>query len=404
VSLDLRTGTPVWRLRKPRLAPHRKLTRNISSEVVVIGGGISGALIAHKLTNLGMQVTIIDSRKIGTGSTSASTAILSYEADVNLGDLIKKIGKRSAVRAYQAGIEAIGDLQKTITNLDDPCDFRKRRSVYLASSAADVKMLQRECSVRRKNHFNCRMLSRAELGAKFSLQAPCAILNEDAAEVNPLKLTAALIRSAQKKGLRVFIHTTVKSYRRRGNKSILTTGTRHTIRACHVVFASGYETQQRLKQKTVRLVSSFAIASAPHMKFPGNYPHPVIWETARPYLYARTTVDGRIIVGGEDVDFVDEDARDKLLPQKTKTLELKAKKMFPAAKWKLAAAWTGTFAETNDGLPYIGPRKGFPGAQFALGYGGNGITFSAIAARIIPDLILGNKNSDAQIFRFGRKS
>jgi glycine/D-amino acid oxidase-like deaminating enzyme len=403
VSLDLRTGTPVWRIRKPRAAAYRKLVRNISSEVVVIGGGISGALIAHKLTELGMQVTIIDSRKTGAGSTSASTAILSYEADVNLGDLIKKIGKRSAVRAYQAGIDAIDALRKTIKKLDDRCDFKKRRSVYLASSTSDVKMLQRECKVRRKNGFDVRLLSKTDLARKFSLQADCAILNEDAAEVNPLKLTFALIRSAQKKDLRVFIHTTVKSYRRRRNESILTTDTHHTIRARHVVFATGYETQQRLKQKTVRLVSSYAIASAPRMKFPKNYPHPVIWETARPYLYARTTVDGRIIVGGEDVDFVNDDARDKLLPQKTKTLERKARKMFPTAKWKLATAWTGTFAETIDGLPYIGPRKGFPGAQFALGYGGNGITFSAIAASIIPDLILKKKNSDAPIFRFGRK-
>jgi len=96
MSPDLRTGKSVWSINKLRIARHKKLTKNIRSEVVVIGGGISGALIAHKLTNLGMQVTIIDSRKIGAGSTAASTAILSYEADVNLGDLIKKIGHRPA--------------------------------------------------------------------------------------------------------------------------------------------------------------------------------------------------------------------------------------------------------------------------------------------------------------------
>ena len=71
MSLDLRTGKPVWSINKPRIARHSKLKKNIRSEVVVIGGGISGALIAHKLTNLGMQVTIIDSRKIGAGSTAA---------------------------------------------------------------------------------------------------------------------------------------------------------------------------------------------------------------------------------------------------------------------------------------------------------------------------------------------
>jgi glycine/D-amino acid oxidase-like deaminating enzyme len=78
--------------------------------------------------------------------------------------------------------------------------------------------------------------------------------------------------------------------------------------------------------------------------------------------------------------------------------------MFPHISWKLAAAWTGTFAESNDGLPYIGPYIDFPGVQFALGYGGNGITCSAILSLIIPDLISGVKNRDAHLFRFGRKS
>jgi glycine/D-amino acid oxidase-like deaminating enzyme len=170
------------------------------------------------------------------------------------------------------------------------------------------------------------------------------------------------------------------------------------------VFATGYETQQFLKQKGVHLASSYAIASTAGTKFPKGREWPVIWESARPYLYVRSTVDGRVVAGGEDVDFVDAEKRDKLLARKTKTLERKLRKMFPHVSWKLASAWTGTFAESKDGLPYIGPHKDFPGAQFALGYGGNGITFATIASTIIPDLISGVKNSDSRLFRFGRKS
>ena len=176
----------------------------------------------------------------------------------------------------------------------------------MASNLKDVKLLERECKTRRKYNFNVTLLRKRQLARLFSLDAPCAILNEEAAEVNPLKLTLALVRCAQKKGLRVFIHTKVKTYRRQGRESVLTTDDNVQVRARHVVFATGYESQQFLKQKTVRLVSSYAIASVPGMKFPKGYELPVIWETARPYLYVRTTLDSRIIVGGEDVDFVDE--------------------------------------------------------------------------------------------------
>jgi len=171
MSFDLRTGKPVWMMGRPRLAKHKKLRKNIRSDVVVVGGGISGALMAYRLTNLGMQVTLIDSRTIGAGSTTASTAILSYEADVNLGELIEKIGRTPAVRAYRAGIEAIDLIGKMVKSLDDRCDFRRTQSLYLASSRKDVKLLERECAVRQKYKFRVRLLASEELSAKYGLNA-----------------------------------------------------------------------------------------------------------------------------------------------------------------------------------------------------------------------------------------
>jgi glycine/D-amino acid oxidase-like deaminating enzyme len=407
MSLNLRSGKPVWMMRKPRIERHPTVSENIRGEVVVIGGGISGALMAHRLVNLGMDVTLIDARKIGAGSTAASTAILSYEADVNLGELIKKIGKRDAVRAYQAGVEAIGEIGRLTKKLDDRCDFRKRRSLYLASSEEDVKLLQREFEVRRRNGFEVEMVGREELWERFGLNAEGAILNKVAAEVNPVKLTLALVRAGEKKGVRVFVHTFVHtrvvSYRREGEESILVTERGNEVRARHVVFATGYESQQFLRQKGVHLKSTYAIASRP-TRLEQKDEFPVIWETARPYLYVRATTDGRVIAGGEDVNFVNEEKRDKLLKKKARALEEKVRRLLPELRWRRATAWTGTFAETDDGLPFIGQHPEFPGAHFALGYGGNGITFSMMASGIVGDLLRGRKNRDAHIFRFGRSS
>jgi glycine/D-amino acid oxidase-like deaminating enzyme len=94
--------------------------------------------------------------------------------------------------------------------------------------------------------------------------------------------------------------------------------------------------------------------------------------------------------------------RDALISEKTRTLKKKFSRLFPDIKLEVAYAWAGTFGETNDGLAYIGVHPRFPRAYFALGYGGNGITFSVIAAEIIRDAILGRKNQDAHLFRFGR--
>jgi glycine/D-amino acid oxidase-like deaminating enzyme len=69
---------------------------------------------------------------------------------------------------------------------------------------------------------------------------------------------------------------------------------------------------------------------------------------------------------------------------------------------EVAYAWAGTFGETKDGLPYIGVHPRFPHVYFALCYGGNGITFSVIAAEILRDDFIRRTNRDARLFRFGR--
>ena len=143
---------------------------------------------------------------------------------------------------------------------------------------------------------------------------------------------------------------------------------KHRIRACAVVFATGYETQGFLKPKVARLVSTYALASEPARGLEGwGEDECVISEHAHPYLYLRTTPEGRVIVGGEDENFRDPDHRDRLLPRKTKALNKRFRALFPGIQLDVAFAWAGTFGETEDGLAYIGPHADWPNAYFALG-------------------------------------
>jgi glycine/D-amino acid oxidase-like deaminating enzyme len=127
-----------------------------------------------------------------------------------------------------------------------------------------------------------------------------------------------------------------------------------------------------------------------------------MWNTARPYFYLRTTSDHRIVFGGCDEPFADPARRDKKLGEKTRQLEKQFADLFPALAFRGEFAWTGTFAETRDGLPCIGSAYTGSRIFYALGYGGNGITFSQIAARILRDLCLEKSNLDAALFRFDR--
>lgn len=402
MAIDLHTGQPVWLLDEKEKFVHQTLKKDLDTEVVVIGGGIAGALISYTLINKGMKVVLLDSREIAAGSTSASTAILSYETDSHLEDLIKEVGKKSALRVFQAGIEAIDFIEKIVHELDEPCGFKRTDSIYFASTKADGEAIKKEYWLRKENGFDVHLLSKEELGSAFSFSAPCALLTPNAAEIDPVKFTRALIRASKKKGLTVYTNTKIAKYSPHKTTPVGITTEGHIVRAKHFVFATGYETQEFLHQKSVKLLSTYAIASEPVDHLPPSFKRSMFWESKRPYLYIRTTADDRIIVGGEDVDFKNEKKRDALLGSKAKILEKKFRKLFPEVPFKRAATWTGTFAESDDSLPYIGIHKDFPGAYFSLGYGGNGSTFAAMACRIISDLIAGEENSDAEIFSFER--
>ena len=128
----------------------------------------------------------------------------------------------------------------------------------------------------------------------------------------------------------------------------------------------------------------------------------LIWNTADPYLYLRTTKDNRILIGGRDEDFYSPGRRDALIQKKSKQLARDFTKLFPHISFAPEFSWSGTFGSTKDGLPYIGEYAKLPNSYFALGFGGNGITFSMIAAESIANSIRGKNNVDLKIFSFNR--
>jgi glycine/D-amino acid oxidase-like deaminating enzyme len=109
-----------------------------------------------------------------------------------------------------------------------------------------------------------------------------------------------------------------------------------------------------------------------------------------------------LLVGGDDDEFQNAARRDGRVESKARSLLREVLELLPHLALEVEFAWAGTFGETEDGLAYIGQSPELPHAYFALGFGGNGITFGAIAADILLDLIAGRPNADARIFRFGR--
>lgn len=401
--MDLKSGYPFWAIRNGLMRAFPQLEQSLRCDVLVIGGGISGALIADELGRHGHDVAVVEQRDIGWGSTAASTALLQYEIDTPMRELARRYGEEQAVLAYQACAEAIPGLQQVAARLRGT-DFQHRSSLYYASRRRDVAALIDEFELRRRHGFAVRWLDTARIQERYGFAAPGAIVSELAASVDPYRMTYRLLAELQRRGGQVYDRTCITALEPSARRVQARTQQGVTITCKHVVMAAGYASEAWLDQRVARNRSSYAFVTDPlPVAALGPLRATMVWETARPYLYLRSTADHRLLVGGED-DAVDIPARrDARVDRKARTLADKVAVLFPHLPLVPAFAWAGTFAETRDGLPFFGihPQWG-PRVQFALAYGGNGITYSMIGAGLIRAAIERRRHRLAALFSFQR--
>lgn len=397
----LRSGYPFWLIKNGLPNTYPKLDKDITTDVVIVGAGISGALMRYYLINAGIRCVTVDSRTIGLGSTCASTSLLQYEIDVPLSKLIGLVGKKNAERSYYLCKQAIEELGKIAEKLDFK-EFEFKKSLYYAAYKKDVPFLIKEYEARKQAGFDVEYLDEKAVEKIFHIAAPGAILSQHGAQTDAYAFTHKLLQFKNGNDAKVYDRTTVAKVIQRTDSVEIKTEPGFKITAKTIIYATGYEVTEMIEKPIVELKSTYAVISEqqPTNKF--WHENALLWNTANPYLYIRTTPDNRILIGGRDEDFYNPKKRDRLIEKKSRQLVGDFQKLFPEIEFKPEFSWTGTFGETKDGLPFIGKYKRMPNSYFALGFGGNGITFSLVAAQIITDLILGKPNADAAIFSFDR--
>lgn len=388
-------------MRSGYVTPYFKLDQDARCDVVVIGGGISGALAARALAVNGVDVIVVDRRHVGMGSTSASTALIQYDIDKTLHELIEIRGEKVAVRAYEMSLQALLDLEDLAAKIAPKCNFSRMPGYRFGRFKKDIPFIEKEYEARKASGFDVQYFDDRSIAERFPF-ATAALRTEEAAIADPYMLTHAVLQDAVKNGTRIFDKTCVKNIERRKRSVVVHCDDGPKITAKKIVIACGYETVNYLPKGLCDVRSTYALISEPMGTDQLWYENAPFWTCDDPYLYGRTTSEGRVIFGGEDEAESDPGKRDAMLSTKTKKLENKFRKLFPHISLRTDYAWAGTFVETEDGLPLIGSMKGLDHTFFALGYGGNGITFSQLAAGLITDMILGQKNPDSEMFAFDR--
>ena len=402
-AFDVRSSQAFWLLRDGMGDAAPALRTSIDCDVAIIGAGITGALIADELLATGRRVVLLDRHEPAQGSTAASTALLQYEIDTHLVDLMTLRGAEVATRAYLACAGSFTRLERRFPELLRQSDYRRCPSLYLAANERDLDPLRAEVAARRAIGLHADWLDESEVAGQYGCRRPGAILSPLAATFDPMLFTRGVLSACTRHGLRTFSRTTVEAIESGPRAMHLRTAAGPVVRAANVVVAAGYESLRFLPRDVAEIDNTFALVTEPVPDPERLAGMPQIWESARPYFYLRATPDGRIMLGGADLPFKNPLAREALLPRQLRRLARSYEELFGEPLPPIAHAWAGSFGRTEDGLPFIGAVPGMdPRLQFALCFGGNGITYAAHAGDMIRAGIEGRVHALDGVFGFGR--
>lgn len=276
-------------------------------DTIIIGGGMSGALCAYELTKRGLTVLVIDQRNFACGSTSANTGLLQYSNDIMLSDLIDQIGEAKAVRFYKMCVEAMTDLMELAKNLQHETDYIERPSIYYASTDEDVPRLKRNYEALTKHGFAVDYWNDVEISKHFSFAKKAALKTYGDAEVNPVKFVQAVLMESNAQLLANCFVDQAESV----DDIVRVTTSFGEFTASSIIHATGYETLVEGRRNGANINRSYVFVTEP-VDLSSWYERALIWETAHPYLYMRTTVDNRVVIVGLDEEIATPPSEEKM--------------------------------------------------------------------------------------------
>jgi glycine/D-amino acid oxidase-like deaminating enzyme len=404
----LRVNVPLWL--PQHHSSHRALFPSLrgtkTADVVIVGGGITGAATAWRFAEAGVRVALVDAALVGRGSTAASSALLMQEPDEDFGALAERYGKRRTRRIWQLSANATRGLISTLRRLEIRCDLTLRDSIYYAPTEDDADQLRIEQWLRGEAGLGGRWLGRDGLRRATGLDAAGAIRTTGDAQVDPYRACVGLLRAASDRGAHIFERTPAKAITP-GRHGVVVTTPRGRIHADRVVIATGYATPYfkpllaRFRMLNTYIVATRRMTATERRRV--GLGAVMVWDTGRPYHYARWTPDHRLMMGGGDCRLLPERQRALKVHERTNGVHEYFLRLYPGlAGIPVEWAWEGLFATTPDSLPCIGPHRRYPRHLFALGYGGNGMTFGFMAAGLLLDCYRNGSSADLDLFAFSR--
>jgi gamma-glutamylputrescine oxidase len=382
------------------LAP---LKQNVSSEVVVVGGGIAGLTCAQALCERGRDVTLIERAFCGAGASGRSSGFITPDSELELSDLIGKYGPSRGHALWEFARSGVERIRDTVSALNIDCDYQVQDSLFVATTARAFRsVIELEHRTHASSGYRSQIYDRADLGTILgSHQYHGGVRYGGTFGLNAYAYCRALRDEIIRRGVRVFEQTPAMRLIASGVETPHGTVTAPTV----AVLIDHQLPDLGLAARALYGVRSFLSISRPlrdaeiRAIFPGD--RLMVWDTGLVYDYFRLTGDGRLLMGGADLRSMysrhEEGARQRIAA----ILQRRIAQHFPGLNIEIEQLWSGLIGVSPDFVPVAGRSDDAPAAYFAGGAAG--LPWAAALGKYLADKITDGRNELDDVFSPARR-
>jgi glycine/D-amino acid oxidase-like deaminating enzyme len=391
---------------KSRRPDHARLKGEIRTQVVIVGGGLTGCACAASFATAGVDVVLVEADRLGAGETARSAGLLRQDLDASFPQTAALHGLRTARHVWQGFRRASLEFAAAIRRFGIKANVVPQDVLLLTRDGADAaRRLQREYQARRDAGVDASWLNARALATETAIAGSGAVRTKGDA-LDPYRTCLGLAAAAESRGARLHERTIVRRIRA-ARKAVTLQTDAAVVTADAVVIATGaLPDDLRALRRHFQPRQSCAVVTGPlpaGARREAGRRAAALCDTHAPPHLLRWLPDDRVLFSGAEQAPQPPRPRDRQLVARANELMYELTTFYPAIsgvppEW----AWETIHHGSPDGLPVVGPHRNFPRHLFALGHGRHGAAVAWLAARVLLRAYQGEQAKGDELFGFAR--
>ena len=383
-------------------AQGEKLLGDISTDVVVVGGGMAGLSCAQKFREAGKNVVLVEKDFCGAGASGKTSGFITPDSEIELSSLLANYGPEKARRIWEFVLSGVDVIRDTIKQNNILCDYQVQDSLFIANTTARTKYVEEEHKARQVLGYTSTLYGAKEVekivGTK---QYSSAVRYPDTFGINSYLYCQALRDVLIKAGVKIYEHIPVTHIHSKG----VATSNGSVIAKHIVVCGDRFIPDWGVLQKEIYHVQTFLGISKPlsdsEIKKIFKESRMMVWDTDLVYNYFRVTGDNRILLGGGDVLYTYAHNPSTNISRFKRRLTTYFKKKFSNIAIELEYIWPGMLGVSKDLLPIMGTDEKMDNVWYVGA--ATGLPWAAALGIYAADRITGGRNEFDEFFSWRRK-